>query len=582
VSRTTNNTNNISFILIMALFRQCSLSSVTLIVILSITVCGLFSSSIGISSSTDTHGVFVRAESLSPSIESDSLSESDDFFSFWSIFHIVTLTCVALLATGLYFIYPRYPHGVELMPSVPVFGSLLFLTKGCLSEGSAPFMSKLAKQVGYRTLGWGALGLPAQILVTDPACVKHMLVDNFDNYEKGNVLLEIYAPSFGEGIFTTDGALWRHQRKTASHVFSLRALRDDMFPIMVDHARVLRDHVLKTGESGKEFDMQDMFFRYTLEVITQIAFGRELNSITADAPFMYHFDQAQHLCTMRFFTPGWKVMKALGVGAEGRIVNHSKFLHEFADETIRQRHELAAQSLLKRTDLLSRFIKDIRSEETFQDARFLRNITLNFILAGRDTTASLLTSSVWRLGQHTELVDKLRQDIAHHAPDGKLTYESVSKMKYLEAFLMEVLRLHPPVPLNIKVAKNDDRMPDGTPVRAGMVVNWAPYAMGRRTDIWGDDAEEFNVSRWFNGDDGKAEPGTSARIRLVPDHINPVFNVGLRNCLGKHVALLEAKTCLATLLPAMRLNVRANQSSQPAISVILIRKHGLKATCQKR
>lgn len=90
--------------------------------------------------------------------------------------------------------------------------------------------------------------------------------------------------------------------------------------------------------------------------------------------------------------------------------------------------------------------------------------------------------------------------------------------------LYEVLRLHPPVPGNVKVALEDDIWPDGTRIRKGDAVCWSPYAQGRSTEIWGPDAKQLRPERWIN------EQG---ELRRESQGKFPVFHVGPRVCLGK-------------------------------------------------
>jgi len=105
------------------------------------------------------------------------------------------------------------------------------------------------------------------------------------------------------------------------------------------------------------------------------------------------------------------------------------------------------------------------------------------------------------------------------------------------------LRLYPSVPLDMKVAENDDIWPDGTYVPAGTEIAYNIYSMGRDTSIWGPDAEVFRPERWLE-------------MKKVPSNFEyPVFNGGPRECLGRRLAQVEMKTCLATLLPRVSLKL---------------------------
>lgn len=149
------------------------------------------------------------------------------------------------------------------------------------------------------------LGQPNYIVVTDPECVKHVLKDNFDNYSK-QFLRERSLELLGDGIFNADGAHWRQQRKTASHIFKRAELRGFMTEVFVEHARTLLARLDTYAQSGAEFDLQDLFYRYTLDSIGRIAFGVDLGCLTKESvPFATAFDTAQEICMLRLIDPTW-------------------------------------------------------------------------------------------------------------------------------------------------------------------------------------------------------------------------------------------------------------------------------------
>ena len=77
--------------------------------------------------------------------------------------------------------------------------------------------------------------------------------------------------------------------------------------------------------------------------------------------------------------------------------------------------------------------------------------------------------------------------------------KKLSNLKYLEACLLEALRLHPSVPVDVKYAVDRDILPDGTVIEAGWGINYSPYIIGRSTEVWGANAESYDPERWFQG-----------------------------------------------------------------------------------
>ena len=173
-------------------------------------------------------------------------------------------------------------------------------------------------------------------------------------------------------------------------------------------------------------------------------------------------------------------------------------------------HELAAQT----TDKVK-----IRSE------------LLNTLLAGRDTTASLLSNIWFTLSQRPDIYARLREEVDTQDRDS-ISFETLKEMKYLRAVMNESLRLYPLVPSNAREALEDTVLPFGggkdglSPcfIAKGQFVMWSLYAMHRRTDFYGEDAHLFRPERWL--DDGETK-GLRVGWNYLP------FNGGPRVCIGR-------------------------------------------------
>lgn len=140
-----------------------------------------------------------------------------------------------------------------------------------------------------------------------------------------------------------------------------------------------------------------------------------------------------------------------------------------------------------------------------QDQEELRDQTLAILFAGRDTTAALLGWCFLRLALHPDILQDLRSVIMKDfVPGEPITFEKLKSCRPLQFFLNEVLRLHPTVPLNARVANKDTTLPTGggldqrspVAVRKGETVGFSVYLMHRRKDLWGEDALEFKPERW--------------------------------------------------------------------------------------
>lgn len=161
----------------------------------------------------------------------------------------------------------------------------------------------------------------------------------------------------------------------------------------------------------------------------------------------------------------------------------------------------------------------------------IRSELLNNLMAGRDTSASMLANAVFELARHPEAWARLREEV--DALHGSLpTHEQLQNMPYLRAVFNESMRLYPQLPENGRVALEDTVLPAGggqdgmAPVFVpkGQVVMWGTYALHRRQDIFGDDADEFNPDRWL---DTKDKPA------IKPGWGYLAFGGGPRVCMGR-------------------------------------------------
>ncbi|CAN0886449.1 Cytochrome P450 94A2 [Linum grandiflorum] len=135
-------------------------------------------------------------------------------------------------------------------------------------------------------------------------------------------------------------------------------------------------------------------------------------------------------------------------------------------------------------------------------------------------------------------------------------------MVYTHASLCESMRLYPPVPMDTKIAENDDVLPDGTAVKAGTRITYHPYAMGRSERVWGADWAAFRPERWLK---------RASEERRDP-YSYPVFQAGPRVCLGKEMAFLQMKRVVAGILSKFMVVPAGGDGFQPVYVSLLTAK----------
>ncbi|KAJ0101610.1 hypothetical protein Patl1_05915 [Pistacia atlantica] len=377
-------------------------------------------------------------------------------------------------------------------------------------------------------------------ITANPENVQHILKSRFENYPKGKPFSMIVGDLLGKGIFNVDGELWHFQRKVASSELASFSIRTYAFEIVTNEIKSRLLPFLSSiavKDSSNVVDLQEVFRRFSFDNICKFSFGLDPCYLESSLPisvFANSFDLASKLSAERAMVAlplVWKIKRLLNVGTEKKLKQAIKTLNILAMEVIMRKRKLGFST---QKDLLSRFMTCIN------DDNHLRDIVISFILAGRDTMASALTTFFLLVAHHPQVMLKIRDESEKFIPPNQdlASYNQIREMHYLHAAVYESMRLYPPVQFDSKFALNDDVLADGMFVKKGTRVTYHPYAMGRMEKIWGQNCMEFRPERWLNC--GTFCPQCPYKY--------PVFQAGSRVCLGKELALVEMKMVALSVL----------------------------------
>ncbi|KAJ8552749.1 hypothetical protein K7X08_020142 [Anisodus acutangulus] len=401
----------------------------------------------------------------------------------------------------------------------------------------------------------------SEVYTSDPANVEYILKTNFPNYGKGWYHYGKLNDLLGDGIFTVDGEKWRNQRKISSYEFSTKNLRDFSSAVFRTSAVKLAQKVSEAVTSNQATEIQDLFTKSTLETVFKILLGVDLDTTSEEGMlFSSSFDEANAVTLYRYVDVFWKVKRFLNYGLEANMKKCIKVVDEFVYKIIRNKMEQMSKlrddsRAMKKSDILSRFLE---MNET--DPKYLKDIILSFIIAGKDTTASTLSWFFYMMCKYPLLQQKIAEEVREATGinqnssidelSNSITDDALDKMQCLHAALTETLRLYPAIPVDGKCCLSDDTFPDGFRVRKGSAVAYQPWAMGRMESLWGDDAEDFRPERWSD------ENGC---FRQESPFKFTAFQAGPRICLGKEFAYRQMKIFSAVLLATFRFKLSDEQ-----------------------
>ncbi|KAI8007634.1 Cytochrome P450 704C1 [Camellia lanceoleosa] len=392
----------------------------------------------------------------------------------------------------------------------------------------------------------------SQIHTCDPANVEYILKTNFANYGKGWYHQSVLTDLLGDGIFTVDGDKWRLQRKLSSNVFSTKMLREFSTDVFRSNASKLAQIVSEAATSNQPIEVQDLFMKSSLDSVFKVILGVDLDSVLGTneegTRFATAFDEASVTTLYRYFDISWKIKRFLNIGSEAKLSDNVKLIDRFVYKLIKTKTEQVSRpqddSTMKNSDILSRFL-----ELNESDPKYLKDIILSFIIAGKDTTASTLSWFLYMMCKYPVVQSKIAREVWEATKLGvessfgelvaSVNEEALDKMQYLHAVLTETLRLYPAIPVEGRLCFSDDTLPDGFYVRKGDLVSFQPYAMGRLKWIWGDDADDFRPERWL---DEKGVFQQESPFKFT------AFLAGPRICLGREFAYRQMKIFLAVLI----------------------------------
>ncbi|RVW48017.1 Cytochrome P450 94C1 [Vitis vinifera] len=260
------------------------------------------------------------------------------------------------------------------------------------------------------------------------------------------------------------------------------------------------------GNEDGVLDLQDVFRRFSFDSICRFSFGLDPGCLELSLPiseFADAFDLASKLSAARAMAASplvWRIKRVLNLGTEKKLRKAIKLINILAQE--RHRHKLPISWP--------------------RHSCFSFNQLLLAVVQPPEGGAAIRSEADKIIG-----------------PDQEVTsFEQMQELHYLQAAVHESMRLYPPIQFDSKFCQEDDVLPDGTFVQRGTRVTYHPYAMGRIEGIWGPDCLEFKPERWLK--DGVFFPENPFKY--------PVFQAGIRVCLGKEMALMEFKSVALSLV----------------------------------
>ncbi|MDB5579141.1 MAG: cytochrome [Bradyrhizobium sp.] len=373
----------------------------------------------------------------------------------------------------------------------------------------------------------------SSFILNDPDAIRHVLVDNYENYVRTPAAIRVLRPVLGEGLLIAEGRTWKHQRRTLAPAFTPRAVMP-----LIPHMLAATDQTIAKlqAASNAPVDLREAMQRMTLEIAgrTMFSFGMDRHG---GALRDFVMEYGENLARPHFFDLvlplSWPSPQDF---ARTRF---RKRWTQFVAMLMAERRAAGKEEGAPPSDLfdLMGAARDPETGEAFTDEQ-LGDQVATMILAGHETTATALFWSLYLLALDPATQEQLAAEVKAATVDGELDIE---RLKFTRAVVDETMRLYPPAFLIARAAGGADTI-GGMPVKKNDIVLVAPWLLHRHEKLWRDPAA-FIPARFMS-----PSPPPD-RFAYLP------FGVGARVCIGAHFALVEATLALAKMIGAFKVEL---------------------------
>jgi cytochrome P450 len=392
-------------------------------------------------------------------------------------------------------------------------------------------------------------------LLNHPDHVTHVLQTNQTNYRKG-FIYDRMRVLMGDGLVTSDGELWRRQRRLIQPTFHKQRIAE-LSKVIVDHGQRMR---ARWQASGGSIDVHAEMLKVSFAIIGTAIFGVDLLGGAHEI--------GEALSTMLALTDQRlnaivNLPLAVPTPANVRFRRARRTVLRLIDAMIERRRTNPVDG----SDFMSMFMSARDEDGKGMDPRQLRDELLTLVVAGHETTASTVTWCWYLLSKHADVYARMTAEVDDVLGGAPPAYDDIAKLKYTTMVIEEVMRLYPAAWVFSREAIAADDV-GGFPIPAGGNVFLCPYTTHRHPAFW-DAPDEFRPERF-------ADPAVRRKGVYFP------FAAGPRMCIGSSFAMMEMVLLMATIAQSFELQIPPDLLVEPVPQVTLRPAQEIRATLRRR
>ncbi|KAF8172704.1 cytochrome P450 [Pholiota molesta] len=423
-----------------------------------------------------------------------------------------------------------------------------------------------------------------QLFFRDPVAIKHIL-SNPNVFAKNPDHQFLNLVAFGPGsIFYVEGDAHRRIRAIMNPMFSASSVRA-LIPVLEKIAQNLSEDW--TPLSGSVVDVCRPIHATTLRAITEAVMGYdtasddEYTSAYEDLVLIMAQRSKAGILTTGILSnlPGFVMrwLKDHPPEAMQKALSHRIMARSISKRLLQKRRELSGTAGEPDADLFNILVNTNDKSASKISEDDLHDQFGAITVAGEETTANTLLWLLYSLAQYPEWQAKMRMEIIEASNKDSGKKFDYDRLPVLNAVVKETMRFYATVPHTGRIACVDTVVPLSTAivtssgksikeirVKKGRMAIISMTGYNRLPSLWGDDADEFNPSRWLDG-----------RDLATGGSIGPYANVlsflgGPRTCLGWRFAILEIQVIASELVKKFSFSLAENVTIQPATAITLV------------
>ncbi|MED6206376.1 hypothetical protein PIB30_026081 [Stylosanthes scabra] len=456
-------------------------------------------------------------------------------------FIIITILCILKLT--------RRNKSNNLPPSppkLPLIGNLHQL-------GTLPHQSLKALSNKYGPLFLLQLGQTQALVVSSAELVEEIAKSHdvaFSN-RINTKAIKIFFYQCKEIGFAPYGEDWRKKRKLCL-LELLNTNRVKSFqPIREDEASMMVSTICEACAKGSIVYLSKMIIKTTNNIASRCIFGRSFEtSDGSDDDGRKTIGEVVRKMTSQSTTLGvGDLFPSLDwvdvlTGFNSRLKATYVELDSILEEVIEEHKRKKRNKNMNDKDFVDIFLelqeRDMLEFQLTGDT--MKGILMDMFVGGSDSVSTAIEWAFAELAKNPKYMKKAQEEV-RRIVDGKFKIEEnhLNQMNYMKCVIKETLRLHPPVPLLMRIKTSTNMKINGynIPNKTTMYVN--SYAIHRDPKLW-DNAEEFIPERFEDNNNNQQVDYKAIDFQLIP------FGFGRRGCPGISFGIASVEYLMANLL----------------------------------